>query len=531
MPSSHETAEARYQHLKSDRAPYLRRAEDAAKLTLPMLVPSETTTKVTKVVTPYQGVGARGVNNLASKLLMALLPPNAAFFRLHVDEFVLEAEGSEELKTELETALGKIERAIMQEIEVSSDRVAIFEALKHLIVGGNALLYVGDKGVRVFHLGRYVCVRDPMGNPIEMVTHEQVSPAALEPEFLAKLQTKDDYKTRTNGDKVINIFTHIKRDGDQWRVYQECLGEKVPGTTGSHPLDTSPWIPLRFSRIDGEDYGRGYVEEYLGDLKSLEGLTKAVVDGSAAAAKVLILVNPNGVTRSDTISKAPNLAVREGNAEDVSVMQLQKFHDFRTAYEAMQRIEQRLEFAFLLNTAVQRNGERVTAEEIRYMAGELESTLGGLYSILSQEFQLKYVNRRRHMLTRDGRLPELPKDIVKPSIVTGLEALGRGHDRNKLVAFLGTLAQSLGPEALQAFIHTDEAIARLAVSDGIDPLGLIKSKEEIAAEQQQAQQQAQMQQMMAAAGPEAAKQAGGMFQRGQESQALEQQQGEVPDGS
>ncbi|UZT50437.1 head-to-tail connector protein [Enterobacter phage 04_vB_Eclo_IJM] len=32
-------------------------------------------------------------------------------------------------------------------------------------------------------------------------------------------------------------------------------------------------------------------------------------------------------------------------------------------------IEQRLGWAFLLNSAVQRNAERVTAEEIRYVAG------------------------------------------------------------------------------------------------------------------------------------------------------------------
>lgn len=511
MKASQGNVEGRYSQLKAERGPYLQRAKDAAKLTLPMLAPHETTTKVTKVSTPYQGVGARGVNNLASKLLMALLPPNSPFFRLHVDEFLLEQEGSEEFKTELETALGKVERAIMQEIETSSDRVAIFEALKHLIVSGNVLLYVGEDGLRVFTLGRFGIVRDPMGNPLEMVTHEQVSPAALEPEFLAKLKTKDDYKDRTNNEKVINIYTQIIRKGEKWEVHQEALGETIPGSKGSYPLDVCPWIPLRFNRIDGEDYGRGYVEEYLGDLKSLEGLTKAVVDGSAAAAKVLILVNPNGTTRSKTVASAPNLAVREGNADDVSVMQMQKFHDFRTAYQAMERIEQRLEFAFLLNTSIQRKGERVTAEEIRFMAGELEDALGGVYSILSQEFQLKYVNRRRHMLTRDGRLPELPKDIIKPSIVTGLEALGRGHDRNKLISFFSTLGQTLGPEALQQYVHADEAIARLAVSDGIDPLGLIKTKEEIQAEMQQAQ----MQQMAQSLGPEAMKQMGAAAQAGE----------------
>lgn len=47
----------------------------------------------------------------------------------------------------------------------------------------------------------------------------------------------------------------------------------------------------------------------------------------------------------------------------------------------------------LLNSAVQRNGERVTAEEIRYVAGELEDTLGGVYSLLSQELQLSLIRR------------------------------------------------------------------------------------------------------------------------------------------
>jgi len=114
------------------------------------------------------------------------------------------------------------------------------------------------------------------------------------------------------------------------------------------------------------------------------------------------------------------------------------------------------------------------------------------------------------MLTRDGRLPELPKDIIKPTIVTGLEALGRGHDRNKLMGFLQTLGQTLGPESIQAYIHPNEAIARLAVSDGIDPVGLVKTQEEI----QQEKQQQQAQQMTQSLGPEAMKQIGAAAQSG-----------------
>ena len=44
------------------------------------------------------------------------------------------------------------------------------------------------------------------------------------------------------------------------------------------------------NHVDGESYGRGRVEEFIGDLKSLEALSQALVEGSAAAAKVVFTV-------------------------------------------------------------------------------------------------------------------------------------------------------------------------------------------------------------------------------------------------
>ena len=41
----------------------------------------------------------------------------------------------------------------------------------------------------------------------------------------------------------------------------------------------------RFNSVDGENYGRGRVEEFIGDLKSLNALSQVITEGSAAAAK------------------------------------------------------------------------------------------------------------------------------------------------------------------------------------------------------------------------------------------------------
>lgn len=492
-------AQGLFEKLKTDRYSFLTRARDCSKYTIPTLIPPDGNSSGTKYYTPYQGIGARGVNNLASKLLLALLPPNSPFFRLQIDDFTLEQLTKQEgMRGQVEEGLNKIERAVQSEIEAGAIRVSAFEAMKHLLVGGNALLYLPDEGgMRVFPLEKFVVRRDSMGTVLDIVVQEGVSKAAL-PRDVRELLNADDIDRATpeGADKNLDLYTHVCLHDGKWKVYQEIKGMVIPGSEGTYPKDKSPWIPVRFTKVDGENYGRSYVEEYLGDVKSLEGLSQAIVEGSAAAAKVLFLVNPNGTTSQQTLAESGNGAIVEGNEQDVSVLQLNKFNDFRVALETMRSIEERLAFAFLLNSSVQRNGERVTAEEIRYMANELESALGGIYSILSQEMQLPMVNRIMFAMERKKKLPVLPKGTIKPVIVTGIEALGRGNDLTKLGQFLQTLTQALGPQVVAERMNMDEVITRVGTALGIDMKGLVKSQEQIQQEQQQAQQMAMMQQAM-----------------------------------
>ena len=488
-------AEERYRALEHSRQSYLDRARDCSQITIPSLIPPDAHNETSDLYTPFQGIGARGVNNLASKLSLALLPPNAPFFRFMVEPYTLKQMAEEpEARTNVEKQLGEYERAVMSEIESAGDRVAVHEALKHLIVGGNVLLHVGPDKVRVFHLDSYVVNRSPSGDVLEVITVEHVSPNSLDKATAAKIQGKLE-----GDEKTLEVYTYVERKNQFFHVYQEVKGEVIQGSKGKYREESVPFLPLRFSRIDGEDYGRGFVEELLGDLRSLEALSQAIVEGAAAAAKVLFMVNPNGTTRMRTIAQAENTAIIEGNRQDVSVLQMDKYNDFRVAYQAMQGIEERLSQQFMLQSSVQRDAERVTAEEIRYLASELEDTLSGIYSILSQEFQLPYVNRKVDVLTKANKLPKLPDDVVKPTIVTGMEALGRGHDLRKLDLFIRGMTEALGPEVLQRYINLQDYIKRRATALGIDTEGLIKSEEQIAQEQQQAQ----MQQIMQQAGPNA----------------------------
>ncbi len=73
------TAAGRYEALVSSRSVYDREAKESSKLTIPSLIPEQTSGTRARIKTPFQATGSRGVNSLSNKLLMTLLPPSTAF--------------------------------------------------------------------------------------------------------------------------------------------------------------------------------------------------------------------------------------------------------------------------------------------------------------------------------------------------------------------------------------------------------------------------------------------------------------------
>ena len=497
------TAQSRWKDLEPYRSLYLRRAIDASKLTIPTLIPESDQNdswagdRYNSIPSLYQGAGARGVNSLSAKLLLALMPPSQPFFRLTIDKGKIQqyleqrGEQEEKLLSQLDQALSDLERQVLRRLDQLQARSALFEAVKHLIVGGNALLYIGADAIRMYTLRSFCVDRDPEGNVTEIVVREQVAER-----YMPVREPKESGEGES--DEREDVYTHINISPQDDRVewYQEYDGEKLAGSAGFSSLETSPWIVLRLRKVAGESYGRGLVEEVLGDLQSLESLSKAVVQGALISAKALFLVNPNGTTRADVLARAENGAIVAGNAADVEALQVQKSSDMSVALQAMQLLERRLSYTFLADEAIQRDAERVTAEEIRLMAESLERGLAGVYSMLSAELQLPLIRRVMHLMEREGDIPAVPKGLVEPQVTTGLEAIGRGNDKQRLTTFLQTVAASIGPEQFLQYINPSELIRRFAAADGIDTAGLVKDDQELQAEQAQ-QQQAMLAQQLA----------------------------------
>ena len=496
-------ARDRYTQLTKGRTQFLHTAVECSRLTLPYLVQEDLSSRPEhqKLHTPWQSVGSKCVVNLAAKLMLALLPPQTSFFKLQIRDDKLGENIPREIRSELDLSFSKMERMVMDYINASSDRVVVHQALKHLIVSGNALIFMGKEGLKHYPLNRYVINRDGNGHICEIITKELVSRKVLGQDLPMPLPNSpgdDGYKTGSD-DHDVEVYTYVRLDDNgRWIWHQEAFDNILPGSRSTAPKNTSPWLVLRFNTVDGEDYGRGRVEEFLGDIRSLEGLSQALVEGSAAASKVVFLVSPSSTTKPKTIADAGNGAIVQGRPDDVGVIQVGKTADFRTAAEQMQNLERRLAEAFLVLQV--RQSERTTAEEVRLTQMELEQQLGGLFSLLTVEFLIPYLNRTLHILQRNREIPKIPKDLVTPTIVAGVNALGRGQDQQSLVTFIQTLAQTLGPEAIGQFLDSGEYIKRLAAAQGIDVLNLVKSKETMEQERQAAIQQQQQQALMEQAG-------------------------------
>ncbi len=491
LQKDYGTATDNWTKLKQKRTSLESVWKDCSKLTLPYVFPEENTTEDTYYPTPYNSIGSSGVNALASKLLLALLPPTSTFFRLlPFDDIMKGATAEQEIA--LDKELSKIEGDIIQAIDTQGLRVNLFEALKMLVVTGNTMLFkVPGKGFKVYSPYQYVVQRDFVGNLVKIITKEKVSKSVLPKEIVDALPAEEGPKKDVNKDEVDIYTTVIRQNLNKFISYQEANGIVIESTIENHNEDILPDIPLRWTSSTDEDYGRGLVEQYLGDLRSLEGLSQVIVEGTAIMSKVIFGKKPSSTTRINDLTDALNGEFVVGDLEkDISVLRVDKNSDFSIPLQLQQVLESRLSKAFL-NLEI-RQSERTTATEVRATQNELNAVLGGTFSVLANDFQLPTIK-----ILLDEIEPKTKK-IADPAIVAGISSISREKDLQDLTVMAQAISQ-FGPEAVNKYMDLQGYFTQYATSLGIDPDKVVRSKDEVQqieqAEQQAMQAEQQQQQM------------------------------------
>ena len=493
--TSATTLKGRYEQLAMKRQTSLDRARRMAELSIPAIQPPAGWSGNGMLPEPYQGLGARGVINLSSRLLIALLPPGQKFFRLDVPASTLVQAGQDDVPIEITTGLAKIETMVQNEINHRGWRQPTNLVLQMLAVAGNACEYLGpDNRLAVYRLDQFVVVRDNAGDVIELIIEKKCHPAALPPAAAAVLPTNID---ENDPHAEVCLYTRVHKVGEmQYHVHQEV--EETPVKASEGVLPRNPFNVLRWNLVPGEDYGRGKVEDHVSDLYALEMNTKSMIEGAAMASRNITRISPsttNARSLQRSWNEMPNGGSVIADPGELEMMAFGNVPGLQIVQNEIGRLTQELARSFLMTSNV-RDAERVTATELRMMAEELEGTLGGVYSMLSEEMQLHRLQSVIANMQETGALAEFDDEMVEPTIMTGLEALGRERDVLKVTQAL-QLAPALPPKALRSW-NFDE-MAKILLT-GLDLQSAVYTEEEMA--EREAEMQAQQAAMAGMAGPQ-----------------------------
>lgn len=497
-----ETVAEKYERLKADRASALDRARRNAAFTIPSLMPPAGFTDSSNLTVPWNSMPGRGVNRLAAKMTAALFPlNNIPFFEINLTGMdVIPTDAQErEAYNETKSQLDGVVNTCMDHLYASNLRSSLYNAFRHLQVCGNVVLFQNDSfNFQLFRLDQFVVNRGSDDQLLELIVVEFVNPDLL-PEELQNI----------NGGSTSPQYPHMGRR-DLEPVYTELVWDeaeevwKVRKEFRDYVFETaeyriSPYYVLRWEAISGENYGRGLVEENFSDIVALDMITEALIEGIGAASEGRILVNPSGQTDLRDLAESGNWSIRYGRMEDIGFAQPNNTFQLQVTQASKQQIEGTLASVFLMESVALPQGDRVTAEQIRRIASELEQALGGVFSASARDIQRPVVLRTLKVLSDKEMISGPVVDLINEQLLTleiktGLDALGREIEGARLIQAMQLFSQ-LQPEFAEVLDKREIAL-RILRSQGIDTNGMVYSPNEL---REMAQQKVNQQIQLASA--------------------------------
>lgn len=483
--SSH-TAKGRWAELDAKRTGLLTRCERYAALTLPSVCPEDSYDEGSDQLShSLNSIGAQAVNNLVNKMVLAMFAPSRPFMRLDLpaDKKAAILQGLQMDEAQFREELAIMEKEMVKYLDGTGSRPKLFDLFAHLIITGNCLRLTENDVMRIIGIKDFVSRRNVSGQVIEVMMRERVLRDELPEDIQPFVVAKDDCHE-------VDYYRWWKWDGKVFKETQHVddVPVTLPKYNGQYKREEMPAQHHVWRIADKRHYGIGQVEDYIGDFEGLNDLTEAEVNGAILASEFRWLVNPGGMTRPEDFKTSRNGDAIPGSEGDITLVNATAVAGaLQVVSQSADKYIRRIGQGFLLTGAVQRDAERVTAEEIRLLANELETGLGGIYSRLAVDLQLPMAY---WLMGKVGKNLFKGSDF-QPVIVTGLDALSRNGDLEAMQLFLQDVVQiTTMPPQVQQYLKLDSIFSALAAGRGLRSTDFINNQS--AVDQMNAQAQDQM---------------------------------------
>lgn len=443
--------------MQGEKGDLERRSEEYARWTVPYVCPEEGTEGQEQEKADI-AIGPRLVNHLANKVVDTMFPHDRPFFAVTLTPEMrqkLRKELGEEAEAQFAEAVRSettaVEEVAMRKLRLTTYRPQAVEAVKHQIITGNAVLRRLKDGSRiVYGVKDFGIRRNVDGKAYHILLRDAKFFGSLPKDI--KQRTLNVHKEYKDSDKC-TLYTEYKWDGNRWCMRQAVDDVMIDKGVKYKPVDL-PVLPLVWNLARGENYGRGLVEDHATAFHQIDVLTKALIDMVGVMADIKFLVDPASVLDPQELNDSPRGSYHQGREGDISTPSNQRRLEVQATMQIIQSLERELAQAFLLNSAGVRDAERVTAEEIRFIAMELESAFGGLYSRLALEWQKHEAEYAVSQINFDTDLGDSKLSAFEVVVTTGLESLSREGQLDNLRRALADLQMlDTVPEELRGTIN------------------------------------------------------------------------------
>lgn len=481
--------------MQAEKGDIERRTETYARWTIPSVCPEDNTAH-TEQDKADVAIGPRLVNHLANKIVDTMFPHDRPFFAVALTPDIrrkLREEMGEDSEAQfaetVRTEAAAVEEVAMRKLRLPTYRPQAVEAVKHQIISGNAVIRrLPDDRRSVYGIKDFCIRRDVAGKPLEVLLRDAKTFGALPDDI--KQRVKNVHREYVSDTECV-LYTHFKWDGQRWCMTQGVEDVVIKGSTKYKPVDV-PFLPLVWNLARGENYGRGLVEDHVTPFHQIDVLTKALIDMVGVMADIKFLVDPASVLDVVELNNSARGSYHQGREGDISTPTQQRTLEVAAVSQIIQSLERELAQSFLLNSAGVRDAERVTAEEIRFIAMELESAFGGLYSRLAIEWQQHEAEYAVSQINFNIDLGDSKLSAFEVVVTTGLESLSREGQLDNLRRALSDLQMlDTVPEELRAAINPRKFASFIFTNHTVKWKEFLFTPEEMTANQEAAMQQEQ----------------------------------------
>lgn len=294
----------------------------------------------------------------------------------------------------------------------------------------------------------------------------------------------------TGADNSVHSFV------SQYVLVAEKLNLEVSG------FRDSPWLTPRWSKANGETYGRGPGDKALPEAKVVNKMTETTLRGAQKVVDPPLQVPDDGFIMNVNTKPGGLTFYRAGSNDRVEKV----FDDARIdfGFQSIEMKQKQIRAAFYSDQLKLREGPQMTATEVSERVEQALRFLGPMLGRQQREFLAPLVERLYGILVRKGKLPEVPAILENKPLKIQYTSVMAMSQRLSELQSIGRTMQNIAPFAsadpTTLDVFNGQRAAKYIAKLVNFPQEILNSKEEmaqIAQSRQQAQAAAQQAQQQA----------------------------------